>query len=194
MWKGIILYTWKRNKAAAFCFMILLCFMVSLPVSSGQASVIYWGLPPAYSHGPGNFLIGALSNLTARGYGAYAFTDYASAWGLNNQALSGSFLGVGMGPANLNTWGQMYSLSPMYGYNSYLFNNPWSNFSIFPAYTSSYYTFPDYSTLTSPYFPLSTYSPYNLGITDFTQWTTPPLPRLSVPTTTTATTATTAAP
>jgi len=181
------------------------CFAASLSLCSfGHASVIYWGLPAIYSQGPGNFIAGALSNMTARGYGAYAFTDYASGWGLNNPAVP-TYLGpagAGMGITNLSTWGQMYPLAPTYGYNSgynsAVFNNPWTNFSLYPTYNLGY-SAPNYSLFTPSYLPfntynpLSTYSPYS-PVIDFTQWTTPTLPRLSVPTTTTTTAPTTTTP
>jgi len=180
----------KQNKIAlvlvAFCFTV--SFSVSFSVCSlSHASVIYWGLPAIYSHGPGNNIAGALANMTARSYGAYAFTDYASAWGLNNP-ITPAF---GMGIGNMNTWGQMYSLSPMNGYNSAVFNNPWVNFSVYPTYNMGY-PLPNYGLFTPSYLPLNAYSPFNQGI-NTAPWTSSNL-LLSIPASTTAITTTTTTP
>lgn len=164
------------------------CFLISLSVCSiGQAGTIYWGLPSVYSSwGPGNFIAGSISNMTARAYGAYAFTDYASSWGLNNYA-TGGLLGAG---ASMNPWAQMYSLAPVSGYNSPVFSNPWLNYSTFsPSYSLSYpYTFAS-PMLTSFYSYPATYS---YPAFDFSQWSplSSPLPAISTPATTTATTTT----
>jgi len=183
---------WKRNKMVLVMVLVLVAFYfaVSLTVCSlGQASVIYWGLPAIYSHTPGNFISGSLSNMTARSYGAYAFTDYASSWGLNNPGYLGP--GAGMGFTNLSTWGQMYPFASTYGYNPTVFNNPWMNFSPYSTY-NPVYTFPNYSTFAPSYLPFNTLSPYNLG-TNTAPWTIPNL-LLSAPSTTTATPATTITP
>ena len=183
----------KRNNSGlasmAFCFAVLLS--VSFwGCSLSHASVIYWGLPAMYSHAPGNFTTGALSNMTARSYGAYAFTDYANSWGLNNPIGPAA----GMGLAGLNTWGKMYSLTPAYGYNTAVFTNPWANFSLYPT-SNQGYTLPNYGLFTPPSLPLNTYSPYNSGITTAPWTTTTPwtssIPLLSIPATTTATPTTT---
>jgi len=178
---------WKQNKIAvtAFCFAVSL--LVSFSVCSpAHASVIYWGLPAIYSQGPGNFIAGSLGNMTARSYGAYAFTDYASSWGLNNPIGPAA----GMGISGLNTWAQMYSLTPGYGYSSAIFNNPWMSTSFYPSYNLGY-GFPGYSLFTPSYLPLTAYSPFNLGI-NTTPWTSSNL-LLSLPASTAATTATTTA-
>jgi|GEM_PF-2880037 len=163
--------------AAALCFLVFLVSICSL----SQAGTIYWGFPGIYSSwGPGNFIAGSLSNMTARAFGAYAFADYASAWGLNNCA-TGGLLGAGA----MTPWMQMYSLAPMFGYSSALFNNPWPNSSIFLS---------SYSPLTSSLFssPYSYSYPatYTYPTLDFAQWPSLSLPQLTTSLSNITTTAT----
>lgn len=142
-----------------------LCFL--LISFLGQASSQYYSMYGMPMYTAGNMFGNVNMYMTARAMGAYATTDYSSAWGLNNLAQMGQSLGItaggmGLGALNLmNNWTQSYPMAPMYGYSSAL--NPnygyssavgYSNYPL--GYGVSNYSFPMQS-----YYPSNLYNQYN---------------------------------
>lgn len=146
----------KGNKVVLAGVMCLSFLLIS---SLGQASSQYYSMYGMPMYTAGNMFGNANMYMTARAMGAYAFTDYASAAGLNNLAMTGQGLGItpgmGLGALNLmNNWTQSYPMAPMLGYNSVL--NPWMGYSNYPLGSYSNYTFPMQS-----YYPGNMYNQYN---------------------------------
>ena len=149
----------KGNKV----LLIVAVFLFSLIISSAvQADLSpYYSMYGMPMYTAGSMFGNANMYMTARAMGAYATTDYSSAWGLNNLAQMGQNLGItaggmGLGALNLmNNWTQSYPMAPMYGYSSAL--NPWMGYSSYPlGYSSSNYSFPMQS-----YYPSNLYNQYN---------------------------------
>ena len=139
----------------------VICLSFLFISSLRQASSQYYSMLGMPLYTAGDVYGNANMYMVARGMGAYAFTDYASAWGLNNLAQMGQNLGVtpgvmGLGGLNLmNNWLQSYPMAPMVGYNSGL--NSWMGYSGYPyGYSFSNYTFPMQS-----YYPGNMYNQYN---------------------------------
>ena len=148
----------KGNKVVLAGVMCLSFLLIS---SVGRASSQYYSMYGMPMFTMGDMLGSANMYMIARGMGAYAFTDYASSWGLNNLAQMGQNLGItpggmGLGALNLmNNWTQSYPMVPMFGYNSAL--NPWMGYSNYPlGYSYSNYTFPMQS-----YYPGNMYNQYS---------------------------------
>jgi len=163
----------KSSKKLLKVMFLAVC--LTLVISSGsQAFVTYYGGYAPYSNLAGNPGTGAYANMMARGMGAYAFTDYASAWGLANLSQMGmatglAGLGMGLGGLNaLNTWSQTYPAAPMYGYGSSYVGNPWMNYSgssYLGGYNPVNYSFPSQSYPINSYnFPSSTLYNYGTGL------------------------------
>ena len=170
----------KGNKvlliAAAFLFSLIISSAVQADLSPYYSM---YGMP---MYTAGNMFGNANMYMTARAMGAYATTDYSSAWGLNNLAM-GQALGItpgGMGLSALNSynnWTQSYPMAPMYGYNSAL--NPWMGYSNYPFGNS----FSNYFSPMQSYYPSNLYNQYNYNTvidspyyntsgTDFSYWPT----------------------
>jgi len=138
---------------------VCLSFLLVSSLSQASSQYYYMGGLPMYT--AGDMFGNANMYMTARAMGAYATTDYASAWGLNNLAMTGQGLGIsagGMGLSALNSysnWTQSYPMAPMYGYSSAL--NPWMGYSNYP----SGYSFSNYSLPMQSYYPANLYNQYN---------------------------------
>ena len=138
-----------------------ICLSFLLISSLSQATSQYYSMYGMPMPTAGDMFGNANMYMTARAMGAYAFTDYASAWGLNNLAMMGQGLGItpggmGLGTLNMyNNWTQSYPMAPMYGYSSAL--NPLMGYSNYPlGYSFSNYSFPMQS-----YYPGNLYNQYN---------------------------------
>lgn len=162
---------------------IFLIVCLTLVVSSGgQAFVYYPQLPAMYSNFPGNPM-GSYANMQARAMGAYAFTDYASAWGLANLGQMGmatglAGLGMGLGGLSaLNMWNQSYPGAPMYGYSSSYAANPWMNYSGSSYLGANAWNLPfsgsSYPLNTYNFPSSSLYNDYWTGYTPYNSWSSP---------------------
>ena len=82
-----------------------ICLSFLLISSLSQATSQYYSMYGMPMYTAGDMFGNANMYMTARAMGAYAFTDYASAWGLNRLAVQGQGLGItpgGMGLGTLN--------------------------------------------------------------------------------------------
>ncbi|GAH79650.1 unnamed protein product, partial [marine sediment metagenome] len=90
----------KGNKV----LLIVAVFLFSLIISSAvQADLSpYYSMYGMPMYTAGNMFGNANMYMTARAMGAYATTDYSSAWGLNNLAMTGQSLGITPGGMGLS--------------------------------------------------------------------------------------------